>query len=122
MHTEDDSMFYTSTAYEDYETTVEYVLLTNDGQAVIDIPILNDEFLEDMLERFEVRVTAMANVSGVTAEIPQESVYVFIVDADDGMHASLTVEYTYILNKYSLTTFFCNIENLVLLSDAKLRK
>ena len=122
MHTEDDSMFYTSTAYEDYETTVAYVLLTNDGQAVIDIPILNDEFLEDMLERFEVRVTAMANVSGVTAEIPQESVYVFIVDADDGMHVSFTVKYTYILNKYSLTTFFCNIENLVLLSDAKLMK
>lgn len=99
---------------------MENVLLTDDGQAMIDIPILNDEFLENMLERFEVRVTATANVSGVTAEIPQESVYVFIVDADDGMHASLTVKYTYILNKYSLTTFLCNIENLILLLDAKL--
>ena len=89
-------MFYTSTADEDYNTTVVYVLLTEDGEATIDIPILNDEFLEDMLERFEVRVTAMANVSGVPAEIPQESVYVFIVDADDGMHPSLAVKYTYI--------------------------
>ena len=87
-------MFYTSTADEDYNTTVVYVLLTEDGEATIDIPILNDEFLEDMLERFEVRVTAMANVSGVPAEIPQESVYVFIVDADDGMHPSLPVKYT----------------------------
>lgn len=113
-------MFYTSTADEDYATTMEYVLLTDDGQAVIDIPILNDEYLENMLERFEVRVTATANVSGVTAEIPQESVYIFIIDADDGMHASLTVKY--ILNKYSLTIFLCNIENLILLSDAKLMK
>lgn len=72
------------TAGEDYTTTVADVILNDDGEAMIYIPIINDEVLEDMLERFEVRVTATANVTGVPADIPQESVSVFIVDADDG--------------------------------------
>lgn len=41
--------------------------------------------LEDLMEEFEVSVTATTNVTGVPIEIPQESISVSIID-DDGMH------------------------------------
>jgi len=49
------------------------------------VEIIDDTVLEDLMEEFEVSVTATTSVTGVPIEIPQESISVSIID-DDGMH------------------------------------
>ena len=48
------------------------------------VEIMDDTVLEDLMEEFEVSVTATTSVTGVPIEIPQESISVSIID-DDGM-------------------------------------
>ena len=80
------------TAGLDYNATTVGASLSSDGSFNLTVPIINDMLLEDLIEEFEIDVDGVsvtiepnARAPGVTIEIPQESVSVFIID-DDGMH------------------------------------